>query len=288
MVCVSEASYVTGGGISREELLEKIAEFRLLDDTYMTVFFNGHSELIELVLRIIPGRDDLRVTDSKIQMPLKNIQGHSAILDIYAVDEKNTGYNIEIQSRSDGARPKRARYYSSLIDSNNLDKNEDYENLPETYVIFFTAADVFGKDLPIYTVNRTVDELGHIPFGDDEHIIYVNGSHMDDTPLGRLVHDFKCKKPSEMFYEKLAERAHDIKETNGGNDNMCEIMEELNAKAVSFARKDQARRTAVNLLKWSNLSFEKIAECSELTLEEIKSLAAESGEAGNAALNSAN
>ena len=26
-------------GISREELLEKIAEFRLLDDTYMTAFF---------------------------------------------------------------------------------------------------------------------------------------------------------------------------------------------------------------------------------------------------------
>lgn len=275
MVCAPEAPYIKGGEISREELLEKIAEFRLLDDTYMTVFFDGHPELIELVLSIILDRDDLKVTGSQIQKPLKNIQGHSSILDIYAVDGKNTVYNIEIQSRSDGAGPKRARYYSSLIDSNNLDKNEDYENLPETYVIFFTAADVFGKDLPIYTVNRTVDELGHIPFGDDEHIIYVNGNRMDDTPLGKLVHDFKCKKPSEMFYEKLAERAHDIKETNGGNDSMCEIMEELRVRADAFARKDTARQTAVKMLKRNKLFIEEIAEDSGLTLEEVKALAAE-------------
>lgn len=255
----------------RKELLEKIPEFRLLDDTYMTAFFNGQPELIQLVLRIILNKDDLIVTKSQTQKPLKNIQGHSSVLDVFAVDKNNTQYNIEVQSRSDGARPKRARYYSSLLDSNAILPQEEYESLPETYVIFFTANDIFGKDLPLYTVNRTVDELEHMPFNDDEHIIYVNGSYNDDTPLGRLVHDFQCKIPSEMFYTQLAERAHDLKEMNGGNANMCQIVEELNAKAVKM----NLEQTALRMIKRKKLTLEEISEYSGLTLDEVKAIAAE-------------
>ncbi|MCM1578749.1 MAG: Rpn family recombination-promoting nuclease/putative transposase, partial [Ruminococcus sp.] len=261
------------GVITREEMLEKIAEFRLMDDTYMTAFFNGQPQLIEYVLNIILKRDDLHVTDSKVQMPLKNIQGHSSILDIYAIDDKGTRYNIEVQSRSDGAHPKRARYYSSLIDGNSLVTDEDYEELPETYVIFFTSGDYFGKGLSLYTADRTVNELGHIPFGDDSHIVYVNGNYKGDDLMGRLVHDFKCKKPSDMLLQPLAERAHTIKETNGGNDDMCQIMEDMRNRAEAFGEKKHARRTAVNMLKKNRLSVAEIAEYSELSLEEVKKLA---------------
>ncbi|MCM1577619.1 MAG: Rpn family recombination-promoting nuclease/putative transposase [Ruminococcus sp.] len=267
-----------GGVITREEMLEKIPEFRLMDDIYMTVFFNGHPELIEFVLNIILKRDDLHVTDSKIQMPLKNIQGHSAILDIYAVDDKGTRYNIEVQSRSDGAHPKRARYYSSLIDGNSLVTDEEYDELPETYVIFFTSADYFGKGLSLYTVNRKVEELD-VHFGDDSHIVYVNGSYKGDDLIGKLVHDFKCKKPSEMFLQPLADRAHTIKETNGGNDDMCQIMEDMNrkvaAKAEAFGIKKHARLTAVNMLKRKKYSFDEISELNGISLEEVKKLAAD-------------
>lgn len=265
--------------ISREELLEKIAEFRLLDDTYMTAFFNGHPELVELVLRIILNRDDLKVTKSETQKPLKNIQGHSSVLDIYAEDGNSIKYNIEIQSRSDGAKPRRARYYSSLIDSNNLRKQEDYDGLPETYVIFFTSGDVFGKGLPLYTIDRTVNELNGAAFGDGEHIIYVSGNRTDDTPLGRLVHDFKCKVPSEMFYKPLADRAHDLKETNGGKSDMCQIIEELNAKAsaiaVARAKKDISKQTALKLLRKTQHTLEEISDYSDLSIEEVRKLAEE-------------
>lgn len=110
-----------------------------------------------------------------------------------------------------------------------------------------------------------------MPFDDDEHIIYVNGSYNDDTPLGKLVHDFKCKTPSEMYYTPLAERAHDLKEMNGGNANMCDIMEELNAKAVKI----NSEQTALRLIKRKKLTLEEIAEDSNLTLEEVKAIAAE-------------
>ncbi len=254
--------------ISREELLAKIPEFTLMDDTYMTAFFKDQPELIQFILRIILNRDDLTVTGSEVQFRLNNLQGHSSVLDIYAVDGNNTKYDIEIQSRSDGAKPKRARYYSSLIDANSLMPNDDYEKLPETYVIFFTENDYFKKGLPIYTVSRTVDELGNVPFNDCEHILYVNGANKANTPLGRLAHDFLCKKPSEMHYESLAERAHDLKDTKGGYEDMCQIMEELNAIAV----KRTSLQIAANMLIRKKLTLEEIAEDSGLTLDEVKKL----------------
>lgn len=166
-----------------------------------------------------------------------------------------------------------------MIDSNNLREQEDYDSLPETYVIFFTSGDVFGKGLPLYTIDRTVKELDGEAFGDGEHIIYVNGNCTGDTPLGRLVHDFKCKAPSEMFYKPLADRAHDLKETKGGKSDMCQIMEELNAKVAANATAKATaltkRQNALNMLKKGKFTFEDIAECIELTIDEVKKIADE-------------
>ena len=32
----------------------------------------------------------------------------------------------------------------------------------------------------------------------------------EDTPLGRLMHDFRCTRPEDMYYDVLAERVTDI------------------------------------------------------------------------------
>ena len=69
-------------------------------------------------------------------------------LDIYATDSDNKKYNIEIQRADKGAGAKRARYNSSLIDSNILPAGFEVENLAETYVIFITENDVIGKNKP--------------------------------------------------------------------------------------------------------------------------------------------
>ena len=75
-------------------------------------------------------------------------------LDIYATDSENKKYNIEIQRADKGAGAKRARYNSSLIDSNILPTGFEVENLAETYVIFITENDVIGKNKPIYHIER--------------------------------------------------------------------------------------------------------------------------------------
>lgn len=255
----------------KAENLSKISEYTLMDDTYMNAFFNEQPELVQFVLRIIMNKKSLIVKRSVTQKPLKSIQGRSLILDIDAVDEDESEIDIEVQEESSGAHPKRARFHSSMLDSNALVQNEDFTRLPETYIIFITSKDYFGKGLPLYTINRRIDELDMELFGDDEHIIYVNGEYIDDTPLGKLMHDFKCKTPGEMFYKQLADRAYILKETEGGRDTMCRIMDEI---CKDYA-KEALLNAAMKMISVGKLTDEEIAECSGLTLEEVKELAKE-------------
>ncbi|MCR5290575.1 MAG: hypothetical protein K6E51_11325 [Treponema sp.] len=60
--------------------------------------------------------------------------------------------------------------------------------------------------------NRIVEEC-NVPFGDESHIIYVNGTYRGNDPLGDLMHDFHCKKADDMKNKILAERARYLKES---------------------------------------------------------------------------
>ena len=159
----------------------------------------------EFLLQIILNRDDLIVQEVHGQHDLKNLQGRSVRLDILAIDKSNQVYNIEVQRSDRGAGAKRARYNSSLLDANLTEAGDAYDALNETYVIFITERDVLKRSLPIYHINRIIEETGE-SFGDEAHIIYVNSQIKDETALGMLMHDFSCTDPDDMSYPILAQR----------------------------------------------------------------------------------
>ena len=123
----------------------------------------------ELLLQVILERTDLRVQKVHGQHSLQNLQGRSVRLDILAVDEAGRIYNVEVQRSDRGAEAKRARYNSSLIDANVTEPGDAYEKLNETYVIFITEHDVLRAGLPMYHIDRVVQETGGL-FGDEAHI----------------------------------------------------------------------------------------------------------------------
>ena len=127
----------------------------------------------ELLLQVILERTDLCVKKVHGQHSLQNLQGRSVRLDILAVDEAGRIYNVEVQRSDRGAEAKRARYNSSLIDANVTEPGDAYEKLNETYVIFITEHDVLRAGLPMYHIDRVVQETGGL-FGDEAHILYVN------------------------------------------------------------------------------------------------------------------
>ena len=145
---------------------------------------------------------------------------------------------------------------------------ENYDNLPESYVIFITEHDVLKGGKPLYTVNRTISELENAIFADESHIIYVNGEVRTETALGELMQDFFCNDPDKMHYKVLSKRAGYFKEDKEGVDTMCKLMEDYGSKIAYLER----RNFAIELLNDGMRDMEKIAKLTKLPIDEVKKL----------------
>ena len=88
----------------REEDLQRLRGFRLLDDDFMAKVFEDKA-CAELLLRIILKKNDLLVKEVYGQLALKNLQGRSARLDVFATDNTGKVYNIEVQRSDRGQLP---------------------------------------------------------------------------------------------------------------------------------------------------------------------------------------
>lgn len=254
-----------------EEDLRRLREFRPIDDNFMRCLFKDNVPLAELVLRIITGKKDLVITSCATQQDMKRLAGARSIcLDAYGTDSNNKKYDLEIQREDKGADPHRARYHSSVMDIENLDAGQEFKELPETYTIFITEKDLYGKGEPLYVIERMNLTTGE-NFEDGEHILYVNGEYRGDSELGKLMHDFNCQDAKDMNFALMAERTRYLKENPKGVEEMCKSMEDMRNEADLAARKDIAR----SFILMGELSYEKIAKGTELPIEEIEKLAEE-------------
>ncbi len=249
-----------------EEDLQELRGLRLIDDNFMAAVFEDRT-CAEFLLQIILKRDDLSVKEVHGQHNIKNLQGRSVRLDILAVDRENRAYNIEVQRSDHGASKKRARYNSSLLDASLTDAGDDYDALNETYVIFITENDVLKAGLPIYHIERTIQETGAV-FDDQAHIIYVNSQIKDETALGKLMHDFFCTNAKDMNYPVLAQRVRYFKEDMEGVVTMCRAFERMREKGAHEAMV----KAALNMLA-EGLPCETVAKYSGLSVEEVRALA---------------
>ncbi len=250
-----------------QEDLQRLRGFRLLDDDFLTKCFEGDTASIELVLQIVLEKPDLKVLDVRTQIFVENLLNRSVRLDILATDSTGAKLNVEVQRSDKGAGRKRARYNSSMMDANLLKKGEDFDKLPETWVIFITENDVMGKGLPLYPIERCFLGSGE-RFEDGSHILYVNGAYRNDTPIGRLMHDFSCTEAADMYYGTLADRVRFFKESKEGIEIMCRAMEDMRNQTL----KEGMINVAKKMLEDGTITLEKIAEFVGLSVDEVRKL----------------
>ena len=238
-----------------KENLKMLAGFRLLDDDFMTMVFDRNIEATELVLNIILGRNDMKVLEVTAQREYKSpvTGGRTIELDIYA---------------DAGADVHRARFHSSMLDTRMLKIKQKFKEIHDSYVIFITENDFMGQGLPMYHIERTVQETGTL-FNDGSHIIYVNGSYKNDNdPVGRLMHDFRCTSAIDMFYEALQKPVRHFKETEGGRSQMCKAMEER----IDRERIEVLSESIKGLMENMKLSAEQAMEAMNVSAEDKKVL----------------
>ncbi len=200
---------------------------RLIDDDFMNACFDGFTDGAELLIRIILNKPNIRVKSVKTQRRMKNLLGRDICLD---------------------------------IDAHLLQPGEDFSELPETFVIFITENDVFGKGKPLYRVERKIEETNE-PFDDGEHTVYVNGADKDaSTELGKLMHDFFCTDPDDMNYKELADKVRYFKEDEKGVATMCKVMEDMRNESAKKADEQRLITDIKNVMESFGVSVEKAME----------------------------
>ena len=110
---------------------------------------------------------------------------------------------------------KRVRYYQAQIDQETLKKGEDYDDLRESYIIFFCAFDPCGQDRRLYQFHYYEDDDRQLRLPTNSHVILINalGTQGQITPALAAVLDVMNRRRDNA--NPLAVRL--VKEIDGYN-----------------------------------------------------------------------
>ena len=134
-------------------------------------------ETCSLVLEALLGR----------QISVVNVHGEHTLLfssdfkcvrlDVYAKDELEVSYDLEMQNTDTGNLAKRSRFYQAELDVSSLKPGENYQQLKPSYIIFICTFDPFGKGLYRYVFEEYCKEA-ELPLGDGTQKIFLNTKGM--------------------------------------------------------------------------------------------------------------
>ena len=163
-----------------KKLEQKWESLGIANDFIFGKVMQDEELLTELIQLILP---DIKIGKIEI-VAQKSIEAgldiHGIRLDIYAKDENGLVYEIEMQITVSKHLPKRARYYSSMIDTQMLDKGISYKKLKNVYVIFICPEDPFGSGRHKYTFRNFCEEDKEIELNDGSVKIFLNASGVKD------------------------------------------------------------------------------------------------------------
>ena len=171
------------------------------------------------ILRVILSDPKLIVVRNQPQFPVTNLQGRSVILDAHCILGDGREVDIEVQKANDDNHQKRVRYNGSVLTANITDPGIKFEKVPDICVVFISRFDMFKDGLPLYHVDRVVRETGRI----------VDNAYSEKFPL-------------------TSAGKHRYRETEEGQQIMCEIMEKLNTEA-----REEGREEGINDVNALNL-----------------------------------
>lgn len=178
-------------------------------------------------------------------------------LDVYAKDEANKHYNVEMQVRREISIEKRARYYHSQMDMELLSAGISYEELPDTFVIFICDYDPFGKGLYYYTCRTKCEEDALLEYEDGCRTIYLSTKGKDEEKVPKSLVRFLKFVAADIeqsdqdfeddYVEQLQKSIHTVKESRemGERYMIFEEMMEEERKVGRIEGELQAKRDSI-------------------------------------------
>ncbi|MBQ8803819.1 MAG: Rpn family recombination-promoting nuclease/putative transposase [Tyzzerella sp.] len=228
-----------------------------------------------------------RVEVSKEKSIVYNPEYKGIRLDVYAKDDNNTHYDVEIQVLRRAAIKKRARYYHGQLDMEILLSGLPYKDLPDTYVIFICDFDPFGQGKYRYTLKKICEECPAISMEDGAHTIFLStkGKNKEEVPdeLVRFL-DFVAAPLSESerdfeddFIRQLQNSVREVKESREMGARYMTFQELLNDEREEGLQEGRFLKLKEQVEKKlaKGCSIEDIADMLEEDIEVIKDIVAE-------------
>ena len=157
-------------------------------------------ETCQMVLELILGTHIGPVKVRAERSILVSSDFRSVRLDIYANDEVDVAYNVEMQNQDKKNLAKRSRYHQAAMDVSSLKPGEEFNDLRPSYIVFICTFDPFGDALYRYTFEERCLE-NDISLGDGTKKIFLSteGKNDDDVPL-ELIHFLRYVDNSNDTY----------------------------------------------------------------------------------------
>ena len=164
--------------------IKKTLQELTLKDNFMFGAVMSEEANCKRLLELILGFPIARIEVSKERSITYHPEYKGVRLDVYAADENNTRYNVEMQAAAETSLGKRSRYYHSQIDMELLQSGSSYSDLPDSYVIFICDFDPFGERKYRYSFIPSCQECPTARLKDGSCTIFLNtrGENPDEIP----------------------------------------------------------------------------------------------------------
>ena len=186
-------------------VLEQILNIKIRDIEYLDY---------EETIQIAPGSKSIR-------------------LDIYVEDDKNTVFNLEMQTTNYEELPKRSRYYQDIIGLKLIEKGQSYDILKTSYVIFICTFDFFEKNRSIYEFENICVDDSDIKLNDGTHKIFLNTKGNRDgisEELQMLLDYFDGREPESQLAKDIDRKVFEARNNKQWRREYMSLQMEMNLK----------------------------------------------------------
>ena len=221
------------------------------------------------------------------------IEGRGIRLDVLVADEKGTHYNIEMQVRNTigtstgkALLPKRTRYYQGSIDTDMLQKGQNFDELPPLVLIFICAFDLFDQDRYLYEFKSRCTEDYDLVLDNEVTVMFLNAlGHRGN--VSQLVKNFlqyvNDHVPKDDFTNEVEDEVVRLNHDKEVRREFMVLSTRLkDAEMIGReegrveGKEEKAQEVAINMLKKS-YGLDEIIDLTNLSETEIRSIAQANG-----------
>ena len=220
--------------LTNEQKRAKVRDFRPIDDVFFEVLAQN-PKVCQEILRTILEDDNLMVTSVITQSDERNLYGRSVRLDALRALGTGAKVNVEVQRSDNDNHLKRARFNASSITVKESEPGTTFEEVLGLYIVYISEFDFLKGNKTIYHVEKILKETGEV-IEDGLHEIFVNTVIDDGTDIAERMSCFTKKEVKNAKFPALSSEVKRLKETEGGVQVVCEVMQRYENIAIQRER----------------------------------------------------